>query len=87
MGAKTIRTTKRDEFLITMYHCDHMKFAAFCDDDDCNRIEFLTENLTEKQISQLIENYNLRVFGVTYKECQEKSCCLLCKDVDICDKR
>lgn len=78
-----INTTKYDEFLLTMYHCDHMKFAGFCDEDDCDRVDYLNDNLSDKQISQLIENYNLRTFGVTFAECKENKC-LFCNDQEKC---
>jgi hypothetical protein len=78
--------SERDEFLLTMYHCNNMKFSAFCDDEDCYRIDFLNEKLSNKQISKAIENYNYRTFGVTYKQCKERKC-LMCKDIKICEKR
>ncbi|MDR2100126.1 MAG: hypothetical protein LBP40_04775 [Campylobacteraceae bacterium] len=78
-----IVVNERDEFLLTMYYCDNMRFMAFCDDDDCARIEELNECLTDKQISKLIENYNRRAFGVTYKQCKKHEC-LMCKDIEKC---
>ncbi|MDR1008038.1 MAG: hypothetical protein LBL65_05690 [Campylobacteraceae bacterium] len=81
-----IDTNERDEFLITMYHADHTRFCGFCTEEDCDRVDYLNDNLTDKQISKLIENYNLRTFGVTHAQCERREC-LLCRDFDRCEKR
>jgi len=75
--------TERDEFLLTMYHCDHIKFSALCDEFDCDRVDFINENLSGKEITQAIDNYNRRTFGVSFEECKKRMC-LLCKDFDKC---
>lgn len=79
-----IEISERDEFLITMYHCDHMRFAAFCSEEDCNRIDELNDELSDKERQTCIDNYNRRKFGVSFDECKERKC-LLCKDRETCD--
>ena len=75
--------TERDDFLLTMYHADHMRFAAFCDDEDCDRVDYLNDTLDDKEISAAIERYNKRTFGVTHEECL-KNKCLHCSDMKKC---
>ena len=77
--------TERDEFLLTMYHCDHMRFCAFCDDADCERVDSLNDPLSDTQISAAVESYNLRTFGVTFKDCK-KGKCLFCTDRERCER-
>jgi len=76
---------ERDEYLLAMYHCDHMRFSAFCDDEDCERIDFLNDTLSDVQISAAIDSYNLRTFGVTYKDCVNGKC-LFCADRERCER-
>lgn len=80
-----LKVCERDEYLLNMYHCDHTRFSAFYDEDDCERIDILNEVLSDAQISAAIENYNLRTFGVTYKDCL-KGKCLFCTDRERCER-
>lgn len=77
--------TESDDWLIAIYHCDHMQFMAICDDGMLDRMDYLNETLPDAEISKCIERYNLRHFGVTHKDCKQGKC-FLCKDFSKCDK-
>ena len=77
--------TEREETLLTLYHCNHMRYYITVDtDEECDRTEYLNGHLTFNEISKIIERYNKRKYGVTKKECRKRRC-LLCKNFNICE--
>lgn len=77
--------TESDKRLIAIYHCEHMKFMAMCDEKDCKKMDYYNKTLSRKQISECIEFYNLEKFGVTHKDCKAGKC-LACKDYKKCSE-
>ena len=76
--------TQNDEELITKYMCDFYEYCATSTDESNAHVDYLTDNLTDDEITQAIENYNKRIFGVTSDECRKQKC-LLCNDAKICN--
>lgn len=80
-----VQLTEREELLIALFNGDFPRYYEEVEsDEECEHIANLNELLNYIEICEIIEKYNKREHGVTYKECLIKKC-LLCKDFNICD--
>lgn len=77
--------TEREEALLTFYNCDHIRYLIAVETDkEADRIIRLNNNLSDKEISNAIKNYNIKTYGLSYSECKQRKC-LCCKDLASCD--